>query len=240
MIRRRAVVVIMAAVIAAPFCAFAQQVKAAAVVGVLRYTDQASSQPFVTAFKEGLKALGYIEGRNLTLHVRFADGNAERLTKLAEDLVNEKVDVLFAMDTPSTRAAQHATKVIPIVIGTATDPVANGLVTSLKRPGGNTTGLSNMSNDISPKRLEMLIALVPKLSRVAVLVNRSNPATRAELQALDAANKRVGLKLLVHEVETPEQIERAFDAMGVQGAQALVVSADGFHPAARADHSTHT
>src|SRR5206468_11240657 len=120
---------------------------------------------------------GYIDGRNLHLELRFAEGKAERLPALAEELVQLTVDVIVPGDTPSALAAQRATRVIPIVMGTASDPVGSGLVVSLAHPGGNITGLSNMSSDIGPKRLEMLIAVVPKLARVAVLLNPSNPAT---------------------------------------------------------------
>jgi putative ABC transport system substrate-binding protein len=143
-------------------------------------------------------------------------------------LVRLKVDIILAMDTPSTRAAQRATSVIPIVIGTSTDPVGSGLVASLARPGGNTTGLSNMASDISPKRLEMLVTLVPKISRVAVLLNSSNPATRAELESLSEANKRAGLKLIALSAETPEQIEHAFAAMAKQRTEGLIIPNDGF------------
>ena len=222
--RRKLLIALGAAVLTAPFGSFAQQVKKSIVVGVLRYGDKSSSEAYIVAFRQGLDALGYIEGKNLTLQLRFADGKAERLAALAEELVRLKVDVIMAADTPSTRAAQRATREIPIVIGTSTDPVGSGLVASLAHPGGNTTGLSNMASDISPKRLEMLIALVPKLSQVAVLLDSSNPATRAELKSLEEANKRAGLKLLVLEAETPEQIERAFAAMVKQRVEGLIIT----------------
>ena len=132
----------------------------------------------------------------------------------------------MAMDTLSTRAAQRASTVIPIVIGTATDPVGNGLVASLARPGGNTTGLSNMASDIVPKRLELLVAILPKITRVAVLVNSANPASRPELKAIEEASKRVGLKLITLEVNRPAQIEQAFSAMTQQRVEGLIVSLD--------------
>jgi putative ABC transport system substrate-binding protein len=132
----------------------------------------------------------------------------------------------MAADTPSTQAAQRATKVIPIVIGTSTDPVANGLVSSLAHPGGNITGLSNMSTDTSPKRLELLVAMAPKISRVAVLLNSSNPATRAQQKSVEEANKRVGLKLLALEVETPQQIEQAFATMVKQRVEGVIITND--------------
>jgi putative ABC transport system substrate-binding protein len=224
--RRKLLVALGANALAAPLLIFAQQEKQSVVVGVLRYGDRPGGQVYIDAFKQGLQELGYIEGRNLALELRFAEGKAERLPALAEELVQLKVDVILTGDTPSARAAQRATSVIPIVMGTATDPVGNGLVASLAHPGGNITGLSNMSGDISPKRLEMLIAVVPKLSRVAVLLNPSNPATRTELKSLEAASQRAKLKLLALEAETPEQIERAFAAMVKQRAQGVVMTND--------------
>jgi ABC-type uncharacterized transport system substrate-binding protein len=225
--RRQVLIALGASALVAPLRIFAQQEKRPVVVGSLRYGDRPSSQVYIDAFKQGLRELGYIEGRNLALELRFAGGKAERLPVLAEELVQLKVDVILTGDTPSALAAQRATGVIPIVMGTATDPVGSGLVASLSHPGGNITGLSNMSSDISPKRLEMLIAVVPKLSRVAVLLNPSNPATRTELKSLEAANQRAKLKLLALEAETPEQIERAFAAMVKQRTQGVVVTNDG-------------
>jgi len=224
--RRKLLVALGGSALLAPFGSFAQQARKSVVVGMLRYGDRPGSQVYIDAFKQGMQELGYIEGRNLALELRFAEGKAERLPALAEELVQLKVDVILTGDTPSARAAQRATRVIPVVMGTATDPVGSGLVASLARPGGNITGFSNMSSDISPMRLEMLIAVVPKLSRVAVLLNPSNPATRTELKSLEAANQRAKLTLLALEAETPEQIERAFAAMVKQRAQGVVMTND--------------
>jgi putative ABC transport system substrate-binding protein len=226
--RRKLLIALGGSALLAPFGSFAQQARKSVVVGVLRYGDQPSGQLYVAVFKQGLQELGYIEGRNLALELRYAEGKAERLAVLAEELVRLKVDVILTGDTPSTLAAQRATRAIPIVIGSATDPVGSGLVASLAHPGGNTTGFSNMTSDISPKRLEMLIALIPGLSRVAVLLDPKNPATRLELKSLEEANQRVGLKLLALKVETPEQIERAFAAMVKQRAQGVIVTSNSF------------
>ena len=226
--RRKLLLVFGAGCLAAPFASLAQQARKAILVGVLSYGDQQNSQAIVTAFKQGMEALGYIEGKNLTLELRFADGKAERLGALAEELVQLKVDVILAMDTPSTRAAQRATSVIPIVIGTSTDPVGSGLVASLAHPGGNTTGLSNMAGDTSSKYLELLVTLLPKLSSAAVLLNPANPATRVELKNLEEANKHAGLRLLALEAETPEQIERAFAAMARQRVGGVLITNDAF------------
>src|SRR5437762_8944114 len=126
--RRKLLIALVASAVSTPLASFAQQIKKPVVVGVLRYGDRVSSQTFVAAFKQGLQELGYIEGKNLTLQLRFADGKAERLTVLAEELVRLKVEVILAGDTPATLAAQRATSVIPIVIGTATDPAGSGRV----------------------------------------------------------------------------------------------------------------
>ena len=226
--RRKLLFALGGSALLAPLGSFAQQAKQTVVVGVLRSADQASGQYLIVAFRQGLRELGYIEGRNLALELRFADGKTERLAALAEELVRLKVDVILASDTPATIAAQRATRVIPIVMASTSDPVGSGLVASLAHPGGNTTGFSNMASDVSPKRLEMLIALIPNLSRVAVLLNSKNPATRAELKGLEEANQRVALKLLALGVETPDQIERAFTAMVQQHAQGVVVTTDSF------------
>jgi putative ABC transport system substrate-binding protein len=198
------------------------------VVGFLRNGDLLTIQPRIAALKQGLQEFGYFEGKNLTLQLRFTDGKAARLAALAEELVQLKVDVIITGDTPSTLAVQRATKVIPIIIGSATDPVGTGLVASLAHPGGNTTGVSNFASDTSPKRLEMLIALVPKLSRVAVLLDSSNPATRMELKSLEEANKGIRLKLLAEDAATPEQIGRAFFAMAEQRAEGVVITYNPF------------
>ena len=126
------------------------------------------------AFAQGMRELGYVEGENLVIEWRFADGKAERLPNLAAELVELKVDVLVVSGTPATSAAQRATSSIPIVMGTTSDPVGSGFVQSLARPGGNITGLSNLTTDLSPKLLDMLRSVAPKLSRVAILVNPTN------------------------------------------------------------------
>jgi putative ABC transport system substrate-binding protein len=226
--RRKLVIALGGSALAAPFGLLAQPANKPVVVGVLRSADQRTSQPRVDALKQGLQKLGYIEGKNLSLHLRFSDGKAERLAALADELVQLKVDVIVAGDTPSVRALQRATTIIPIIIGTAVDPVGSGLIASLARPGGNTTGLSNMSNDISPKRLEMLMTLIPKISRVAVLLDLANSATRAELASLEEVNKRVRLNLLPLDAKTPEEIERAFTTMVRQRVGGAIVANHAF------------
>ena len=141
-----------------------------------RHVDFVDSDYYYGPFRQGMRELGYVEGKNLVIEWRSAEGNIERLPGLATELVNLKVDVIVAAGTAATRAAQKATTTIPIVMGGVGDPVGSGLVKSLARPAGNITGLANMTGDVSLKQLEMLLDMVPRLSRVALLVNPSNTA----------------------------------------------------------------
>jgi putative tryptophan/tyrosine transport system substrate-binding protein len=178
------------------------------------------------AFAQGMRDLGYIEGRNLVIEWRFADNEVERLAALATELVNLKVDLIVASGTPVISAAQKATTTIPIVMPTSNDPVGSGFVASLGRPGGNTTGLSNLSSDISPKIVEVLLSAAPKVSRVAILVNprnSSNAANAINLQIALQGGGRIGLPV---EASTAEDIGGGFIKMEKQNADALVVAPD--------------
>jgi putative tryptophan/tyrosine transport system substrate-binding protein len=180
------------------------------------------------AFALGMRELGYIEGDNLVIEYRFADGKAERLFNLVTELLELKPDVLVIAGTPAVRAAQKATASVPIVMGTASDPVGSGFVQSLAQPGGNITGLSNLSTDLSPKLVEMLRNIAPKLSRVAILVNPTNQSHAPVAASLQVAAQRVNLEIGVVEAGTPQQIESAFAKMSQQHAGAVVVVADAF------------
>ena len=186
------------------------------------------------AFRLGMRELGYIEGKNLVIEWRFADSKLERLPDLAAELVRLRVDVIVSSGTATTSAAQKATVTIPIVMETNTDPVGSGFVKTLARPGGNITGLSNISVDISPKHLEMLLSMVPKLSRVAVLVNPSNPSHALILKSSRSAAQKKSAKILPVEARTAPEIEKAFSAMVRENAGAVIVPRDGlFIPQAR-------
>jgi putative ABC transport system substrate-binding protein len=180
------------------------------------------------AFALGMRELGYIEGDNLVIAYRFADGKAERLSNLVNELLELKPDVLVIGGTPAIRAAQKATASIPIVIATANDPVGSGFVQSLARPGGNITGLSNLSSDLSPKLMEMLRSIAPKLSRVAILINPTNQSHAPVAATLQDAAQRVKLEIGAVEAATPQQIESAFAKMSQQNAGAVIVVADAF------------
>jgi len=178
------------------------------------------------AFAQGMRDLGYIEGRNLVIEWRFADNDVGRLAARATELVNLKVDIIVASGTPVISAAQKATTTIPIVMPTSNDPVGSGFVASLGRPGGNTTGLSNLSSDISPKIVEVLLSAAPKVSRVAILVNprnSSNAANAINLQIALQGGGRIGLPV---EASTAEDIGGGFIKMKEQNADAVVVAPD--------------
>jgi len=173
-----------------------------------------------------LGGLGYVEGQNIALEERWADGRYERLPDLAADLVRLNVDVLVTVATPATQAAQQATKTIPIVMTLVSDPVQSGLVVNLARPGGNATGLSFMHPELSRKRLELLKEILPKIARVAVLSNPSNPNTPPLMRETEAAARAMRVQLQVVEVRDSTQLDGAFAAMIRDRAGALVVTPD--------------
>jgi putative ABC transport system substrate-binding protein len=181
------------------------------------------------AFRRGLADLGYVEGRNVAIEWRFANGGYERLPAMAAELVRMKVDVIVADSSAAIRAAQQATTTIPIVFPTTGDPVGSGFVASLARPGGNITGLSNANLDVSAKHLELLLAVVPKLSLVAVLGNPGSSTRAAIVKDLQSAARKDGrVRLLPVEARTPDEIERAFATLTEQRAGGLIIAADTF------------
>jgi putative ABC transport system substrate-binding protein len=177
-------------------------------------------------FPEGMREKGYIAGQNLFIEWRFADGKSERLPALADELVRLKVDVIVCAGGQAISAAQAATRSIPIVMVGAPDPVGAGHVASLARPGGNITGLSLLLDDIMPKHLEILVASVPRLSRVAMLANPAN-ASYATLQAqVQAAARTAGVDVLSAHARTPQEIESAFPAFARERVGAVLVASD--------------
>jgi putative ABC transport system substrate-binding protein len=184
--------------------------------------------PFVQAFLEGMRALGYVEGPHFVLEYRGAEGQFEGFPDLAAELVRLKVEVIVTQGTPAALAAKHATTTIPVVMVGVGDPVGSGLVASLARPGGNITGLSNLSPELVGKQLEFLKDVRPTVSRVAVLWNPANPASTLIVRAAEVAAQRLGVQL--HLVEArgrgPDAFDRAFAAMTNAHAGALLVLAD--------------
>jgi putative ABC transport system substrate-binding protein len=226
--RRKLVIALGAGALAAPLRIYAQQLKKSVVVGILGAESQLSSQSVVAAFKQGLQELGYVEGKNLTLQLRFADGKFDRIPGLAIELVNLKVDVIVSVGGVTTSALQKLTSTIPIVMASATDPVGAGAVASLARPGGNITGLSSLATEIGPKHLEMLLSIVPKLSLVAFLMNPGNAGNLLVLKSIQSAAQRTSAKILAVEARTAPEIEKAFSAMTQGKAGAVIVARDGF------------
>jgi ABC-type uncharacterized transport system substrate-binding protein len=183
---------------------------------------------YYDAFVAGMRELGYVEGKNLAIEWRFADGHYERLPGLADELVRRKVDVIVSQGTPGTRAAQRATGTIPIVFPAMNDPVGSGVVASLARPGGNTTGLTDLNVDLSPKQFELLKTIHPKLLRAALLVHPGNRAHSGVLKNVQAAAEGVGVQVAAVSASTPQEIERGFASIVQSGAEAVMIPADGF------------
>ena len=226
--KRRKFVALLGGVVAAwPFTARAQQ-RAIPVIGVLGTgSASVSSGPF-TAFHQGLREAGYVEGQNLAIIYRWAEGNYDRLPALAADLVGRKVDLIMASSPPSAVAAKNATSTIPIVFRGGGDPVGGGLVASLARPGGNITGVSFVADQLTANRLELLSELVPQAKVFALLVNPSNPsADRVIRVELEAASTK-GLQLHVLKAGSESEIDSAFGSLIQLHADALVVGADPF------------
>lgn len=178
------------------------------------------------AFLGGMRNLGYLEGKTVQYEWRFADGKYERLPTLAAELVQLKVDLIVAATTPSALAAKEATKSIPIVMVSVGDPIGSGLVTSLARPGGNITGIANIIGETSKKQLERLFTALPRISRVAVLLNPDNQTSDANYKSVHEASKMLGVRIFPAPARTPDEIERAFSVMRKERAEALLVLGD--------------
>jgi putative tryptophan/tyrosine transport system substrate-binding protein len=180
----------------------------------------------LSGFTQGLRELGYLEGRDFVIEWRSAEGQYERLPDLAADLVRLKVDVIVLGSPPAVRPTQQATTTIPIVMGYSVDPVGNGLVASLAHPGGNTTGLTGSTDDSAPKLLDLLATMIPGLSRVAVLTNPNNPASLAVMNNASSAAQKARLILVPVEARNPQQIEDAFAVLAKERVTAVMVGGD--------------
>ncbi len=225
-IRRRPLIATVTALLTAPGIAFAQATNKVWRIGFLapRKISDADKDPHFGVFRPAMRELGYVEGMNLFIEWRFADGKVERLPGLARELVDLKVDVIVAAATSSTLAAQKATTTIPIVMVNVGDPVFQGFARSLSHPGGNITGLSIMSAEFGPKHLEMLLGAAPKVSLVSVLINLEVSANGVLLKEVEAAAAKRNVKVLPVEARTPEEIDKAFGAMVKEKSQALIVA----------------
>ena len=233
--RRKLLVALGASALAAPLAAFAQQQQSkVARIGLLDPTSASSYAKWREALITGLRELGYVEGKNIFIEYRWAEGNYERLPGQAAELVQMKVNVIVAAGAPAIQAAQQATTTIPIVMLRIGDPVGLGFVASLSRPGRNITGLSNMNPEVMSKYLELLLAAVPKLSRVTVLANPGNPTHPDFLKRFHPAGRANGVTISPAQASAAREIETAFGAMKQERTGALIVLPDSvFYAQAR-------
>jgi len=213
--------------LAAPLAADAQQAGKVPRIGFLGTRTLSDTSPYLDAFRQGLRELGWVEGQNIVIDDRFAEGRFDRLPNLAAELVRLKVAIIVAAPTPAVVAAKKATETIPIVAIAVGDPVGIGLIASLARPGGNVTGLSfSVGLEIAGKGLELLKETVPKVRRVAVLSNPANPGQPLSIRELNVAAQSLGVQLQLLEARGPNDFDGAFAAMATERVGALLVVAD--------------
>jgi len=212
-----------AGLLAAPLAVEAQQVHR---IGMLETTPVALNAANLEAFRQGLRALGYVERQNYAIEYRSADGRAERFPGLAAELVRLKVDLLVTRGTPAALAAKKATRTIPIVMATSGDPVGTGVVSSLARPGGNVTGISTNTAELVGKRLGLLKEAIPGIARIALVQNMSNPTLVTQRKQIEVAARSLGIQPQYLDVRKPEDLGRAFDTAIKQRVDAVHVSLD--------------
>ena len=225
-INLKSAIVLGAVLMAISFPVEAQQVEKVPRIGLVR--PGSPPDPYVDAFRQGLRDLGYVERQSIGIEYRWAEGRSARLPLFAAELVHLKVVVIVTQGELATRAVKEATSTIPIVMATSGDPVGAGLVASLPRPGGNVTGLSSVAPDLNGKQLQLLKEAVPKVSRVAILYDRSNLATVLGVKEAQFAAPALGLTLQLLEVRSPDDFGPAFDAMTRERAEALFTFGDPF------------
>jgi putative ABC transport system substrate-binding protein len=226
--RRREFIRLIGGAAALPSAALSQQLgrgRRIPNVGILNYA--AADDALVNDFRSALGELGHVEGQSLTITYRWPDGRFERLPNLAAELVANNVDVIIALG-PATWAAKAATNSIPIVIAFSGDPVGNGVVSNLARPGGNITGFSYMSTDLAAKRIELLSKTFPKNRRIGILYNPAEPATALEMRETEAAARTIGVTLQPLAVAGPDDLNGAFEAAVREQTDALIVFTHGF------------
>jgi putative tryptophan/tyrosine transport system substrate-binding protein len=217
---RRGFVTGLGAMLATPLAAEAQQARKVPRIGLLDYAK--FWDPLLAALNE----LGYVEGRTIIVEYRSSEGRSERLSALALDLVKRSVDIIVVYGTPATQVAKRATATIPIVMVGVGEPVDTGLVASLARPGGNITGSTILGADLGAKRVELLREAIPRISRVAFLLNPQNASNRVQFEHVQAGVRALGLRLLSVQVSGPDEFDDAFAAMMKQRPDALMVTAD--------------
>jgi ABC-type uncharacterized transport system substrate-binding protein len=219
--KRREFITLLGGAVAWPLIARAQQTGKVPIIGFLGESTAAGQREWVAAFVQRLGELGWTEGRNVAIEYRWAEGRTERFA----ELVTLKVDIIVAQSTPAVIAAKQATSAIPIVFPIAGNPVANGLVASLARPGGNATGLTNQTADLAGKRIELLREMVPGLRQLAIMANAENPSVALDISEVEATARALGLEVATSEIRGADDIAPAIEALRGK-AQALYVAGD--------------
>jgi len=224
--KRRAFITLLGGAAAAwPLAARAQQAARLPTIGFMGESTLAGQRPWVAAFVERLRELSWIEGRNVAIEYRWAEGSNERFAEIVTNLICNKVNVILTQGTPAVLAAKQATSAIPIVFAIAGNPVANGLVATLARPGGNVTGLSNQTADLAGKRLELLRELIPDLRRLAIMANLGNPSVVLDVGEVRAAAAALGLEASTSDIRRAADIGPAIAALR-RRANALYIAGD--------------
>jgi putative ABC transport system substrate-binding protein len=213
--------------LAASLAAEAQPAGKIARIGMLETRSTVLNAANIDAFQQGMRDLGYKEGQNLEIVYRSSDGHDDRFADLASDLVRLKVDLILTRGTPAALAAKRATRTIPVVMAASGDPVGSGLVPSLAHPGGNVTGLSSGITESYPKRVELLGELLPRLKRIAALLNMGNPVIPPQWNVIEVSARTLGIQASLIDVRRPEDLRQAFGAAAKLRAEALVVGLDG-------------
>jgi putative ABC transport system substrate-binding protein len=231
--RRREFILALGGAAAWPLGVRAQQAGKVWRIGMLETISPELNAANFDALRNGLRYLGYIEGQNLTIEYRSADGQEERFPQLASELVRAKVDVIVTRGTPAAFAAKKATTTIPVVMAASGEPLASGVISGLARPGGNVTGLSAFTNELIPKRIELLNTAVSGIVRIAFLQNMSNPVAPSQWEELKSATRSLRIEPLLLDVRKSDDVVRAFDAAGVQRVNALAVGNDTVTHASR-------
>jgi putative ABC transport system substrate-binding protein len=224
--RREFITLIGGAAAAWPLAGWAQQSAKVWRIGVLETISAELNATNFEALRKGLRDLGYIERQNLTIEYRSADGEVERFPQLAEELVRAQVDVIVTRGTPAVFAAKNATTTIPMVMAASGEPLATGVIPALAHPGGNVTGLSAFTNELIPKRIELLNAAVPGITRIAFLQNMSNPVAQSQWEELNSAARSLRIEPILLDVRKSEDMVRAFDTARMQRVNAVAVGND--------------